>query len=143
MSPRRIFIVLMLTLSLVGIGLSTLTKRHHPSTDSDCFSTSLRCNIMHDSYQMQVSLSRPPEIEEQISLEIDLGEAPALESAWIEGVNMYMGKIHVPLERLDNGKYAGWFMLGSCSEPNMEWQLYLKVTGDMSPATLRFKTSQH
>ena len=53
---------------------------------------------------------------------------------------MYMGKIPVLLEAQANGKWSGWFMLGSCSEPVMRWQLRLNIEGVEQPHYLYFVT---
>jgi hypothetical protein len=55
---------------------------------------------------------------------------------------MYMGKIPVLLEQGPQGKWSGWFMLGSCSEPVMRWQLRLNIASEESPAYLYFVTQQ-
>jgi hypothetical protein len=55
---------------------------------------------------------------------------------------MYMGKIPVLLEQGPQGKWSGWFMLGSCSEPVMRWQLRLNIASEESPVYLYFVTQQ-
>ena len=55
---------------------------------------------------------------------------------------MYMGKIPVLLDNDGQGKWSGWFMLGSCSEPVMKWQLRLNIKDKESPSYLYFVTQQ-
>ena len=74
----------------------------------------------------------PIRIEEQTFFQLSFSNglsATELEiNAWIEGINMYMGKNQANIE-LDpeTGKLQGWFFLGSCSEPIMQWRFYLKL----------------
>ena len=59
------------------------------------------------------------------------GLAPKKEfqvSGYIEGVNMYMGRIPLQFARLDNGDFVADFYLGACSEPKMTWNLHTIVT---------------
>ena len=86
--------------------------------------------------------STPPVPEESITVSLSLPQGIVIESAWIEGMNMYMGKIPVLLEAQANGKWSGWFMLGSCSEPVMRWQLRLNIEGVEQPHYLYFVTQQ-
>lgn len=84
--------------------------------------------------------SDDPIPEESITVSISLPDGESIESGWIEGMNMYMGKIPVLLEQKGQGEVAGWFMLGSCSEPVMKWQLRLNITGSDTPSYLYFVT---
>ena len=88
------------------------------------------------------TFSTMPEPEESVTLKILIPENQEIESAWIEGVNMYMGKIPVLLDNDGQGKWSGWFMLGSCSEPVMKWQLRLNIKDKGSPSYLYFVTQQ-
>ncbi|WOI35745.1 hypothetical protein R1T43_10920 [Alteromonas sp. CI.11.F.A3] len=53
---------------------------------------------------------------------------------------MYMGKVPVLLENKNKGKWSGWFMLGSCNESTMKWQLRLNIEGQAAPSYLNFET---
>ena len=83
-----------------------------------------------------------PEAEESVTVKLLVPEGEEIESAWIEGVNMYMGKIPVLLDNDGEGEWSGWFMLGSCSEPVMKWQLRLNIKDKESPSYLYFVTQQ-
>ncbi len=69
----------------------------------------------------------PVVVEEQIDVSISGLQNAEITSAWVEGVNMFMGKIPVVLEQQEDGA-KGWFFLGSCSEPKMQWQLVLQLS---------------
>jgi len=105
------------------------------------------CNFVNETCEFNVNgnlaiahFSVPPVPEESVTVSLTLPQNLIIESAWIEGVNMYMGKIPVLLESEDNVKWSGWFMLGSCSEPVMRWQLRLNIQGQDAPHYLYFVT---
>ena len=100
------------------------------------------CEFLIDEKLAIASFSTMPEPEESVTVKLIIPEGKNIESAWIEGVNMYMGKIPVLLDSDGEGKWSGWFMLGSCSEPVMKWQLRLNVEGMDSPSYLYFVTQQ-
>ena len=100
------------------------------------------CEFLIDDGLAIATFSTIPEPEESVTVNLSVPEGIEIESAWIEGVNMYMGKIPVLLDSDDEGKWSGWFMLGSCSEPVMKWQLRLNVKGTDSPSYLYFVTQQ-
>ena len=102
-----------------------------------------------------VSLSDfPVQVEQQTDVVIHFDDAlerdrVTVVKAWIEGVNMYMGRITVNWEPApagidntggndrtadndesgesdeSNSMQRGWFFLGSCSEPKMQWRFYV------------------
>ena len=100
------------------------------------------CEFLIDGEVAIATFSTMPEPEESVTLKILIPENQEIESAWIEGVNMYMGKIPVLLDNDGQGKWSGWFMLGSCSEPVMKWQLRLNFKDKGSPSYLYFVTQQ-
>ncbi len=100
------------------------------------------CEFLFDGEVAIATFSTMPEPEESVTLKILIPENQEIESAWIEGVNMYMGKIPVLLDNDGQGKWSGWFMLGSCSEPVMKWQLRLNIEGKDNPHYLYFVTQQ-
>ena len=100
------------------------------------------CEFLIDDEVAIATFSTMPEPEESVTLKILIPENQEIESAWIEGVNMYMGKIPVLLDNDGEGKWSGWFMLGSCSEPVMKWQLRLNIKDKESPSYLYFVTQQ-
>jgi len=100
------------------------------------------CEFLIDGEVAIATFSTMPEPEESVTLKILIPENQEIESAWIEGVNMYMGKIPVLLDNDGQGKWSGWFMLGSCSEPVMKWQLRLNIKDKESPSYLYFVTQQ-
>ena len=107
------------------------------------------CNFVNETCEFNIDdriaiahFSVKPVPEESITLSLTVPSGVEIESAWIEGVNMYMGKIPVLLDSDSDTKWSGWFMLGSCSEPVMRWQLRLNVKGQKKPNYLYFVTQQ-
>ncbi|APD86362.1 hypothetical protein BM527_09830 [Alteromonas sp. Mex14] len=98
------------------------------------------CEFLIDGELAIATFSTMPEPEESVTLKILIPENQEIESAWIEGVNMYMGKIPVLLDSNADGVWSGWFMLGGCSEPVMKWQLRLNIKDKESPNYLYFVT---
>ena len=86
---------------------------------------------------LEVSFAPYPVVpEEEIIVSFQLPSTLGLQvdsktqlKAWIEGVNMYMGRSPVIIENsLADGAVQGVFFLGSCSEPKMHWRLYIQVS---------------
>ena len=109
---------------------------------NSCTFVNETCEFLIDNQVAIAHFSAAPIVEESITITFSIPQGYVVESAWIEGVNMYMGKIPVLLEQDDSGKWSGWFMLGSCSEPVMRWQLRLNIRSEESPAYLYFVTQQ-
>ncbi|MDB2330110.1 hypothetical protein N9V74_00205 [Alteromonas sp.] len=101
-----------------------------------------RCELLIVGERAVAIFSDPVETETSITLTLSLSSNITLESAWIEGVNMYMGKVPVLLEKDSTGVWTGWFMLGSCSEPTMRWQLRLNIKEQAAPSYLYFSTQR-
>ena len=87
----------------------------------------------------------PVQVEEQTHFELRLTSQSQrgslkVQEAWIEGVNMYMGRIsvYVEPEQQDSEKVTGWFFLGSCSEPRMHWRLYVRLADDKGEEVIHF-----
>ena len=100
------------------------------------------CEFLIDDKLAIATFSAMPEAEESVTVKLLVPAGEVIESAWIEGVNMYMGKIPVLLDNDGEGEWSGWFMLGSCSEPVMKWQLRLNIKDKDSPSYLYFVTQQ-
>lgn len=82
------------------------------------------CQLSLDGvdYSLETEFQQIP-LEEEVKLELRFNDGLRPEKIWVEGINMYMGKIPVIIEQQDSGWLQGLFFLGSCSEPHMRWQL--------------------
>lgn len=78
----------------------------------------------HEKLQVQFSVF-PVEIEEEIYANLAFRKGWELKKAWVEGVNMYMGKTTAIIQdkQTEKGQANVIFFLGSCSEPTMHWRL--------------------
>lgn len=67
----------------------------------------------------------PVQIEDEIYADLRLAEGWELQRAWVEGVNMFMGKTTVIIEtqQKQTGEAGVVFFLGSCQKPTMHWRL--------------------
>jgi hypothetical protein len=95
-----------------------------------------------DNEQVIVNFSANVQVEEQNALQLILPERFRITDIWIQGVNMYMGKVAV----ISQTKYSQhmqndqefMFFIGACSEPNMRWQLIIELENRTSHKTERF-----
>ena len=99
-----------------------------------------KCDIQLNEGPLQVVILEQLVVEELIPVKISLPTPLKVEQIHIEGINMYMGKIPVLLENTEPEKWSGWFMLGSCTESEMKWQLRLNLKGQTTPHYLYFES---
>ncbi len=109
---------------------------------NSCNFVNNRCELLIGDQKITARFSQHPEVEESITLEFSSLSGLVPESAWIEGVNMYMGKIPVLIDKDEHGSWSGWFMLGSCSEPRMDWRIQLNLENSEPVYYLNFSTEQ-
>lgn len=120
--------LLITTLILVGVlSVAQWLKTSHSvpehANEKDCVLDQSDCNFKLGGHTASVSLSpRPVPIEEQITFKFDIPDGFRLEEAHVEGVNMYMGRTVVFLDR-QQFPLTGISFLGSCSEPSMQWKV--------------------
>lgn len=123
------------------LGLSIENEASHNGLGNQCDFVNLQCQFALDGEAAYASFSEPPKTEESITVHFNLPAEIEIQSVWVEGVNMYMGKIPVLPEQTQSGEWEGWFMLGSCSEPVMRWKMLVNIKGRTEPAFLYFTTS--
>lgn len=111
-----------------------------------CYFSNAYCQLSVAGLNLSARLSRSPLPEEPIDVSIFYPESVAIDSIWLEGVNMYMGKIPVVIDNTitqDAQKVSsGWFMFGACHQPKMEWEIVIKIKGRQEPARMRFVVEQ-
>jgi protease II len=109
------------------------------------------CTIQrHEQNNFILAFSRPPELEEEMTLSISYPDSYTLSQAWVQGVNMYMGRSAVVLEPSQGHEgtmsHNGVLFLGACSEKNMQWQLVTtfvdRSTGDEFKLFYNFDTQR-
>ncbi|MFT4940036.1 MAG: hypothetical protein ACI88A_003087 [Paraglaciecola sp.] len=95
-----------------------------------------KCIIQRQDKKFSLELSNAPEIEEEIRLLLEYPNSYELSAAWVQGVNMYMGRSALVIENTQSHEKLtvteALFFLGACSEKSMLWQL---VTVYIEPNT--------
>lgn len=83
-------------------------------------------------------------LELALTFSKDINKTPLTIEADIVGISMYMGKVPLRFVSVATSTvdtlYKAEFLLGACSEPNMQWQLTIHIT--YSDGTVETKTSQ-
>ncbi|MEW9796918.1 hypothetical protein [Alteromonas sp. CYL-A6] len=140
LGPVAIFAVAISIYVAQTLTTSVPAKSNSQLQSLQCNFINLMCSFTINRQQATAEFTRHPSPEESVTLQISLPDGIAVSSAWIEGVNMYMGKIPVLVDQNTEGQWEGWFMLGSCSEPTMRWRMLLNLEGRETPAMLYFTT---
>ncbi|WP_416308515.1 hypothetical protein [Neptunicella sp. SCSIO 80796] len=131
-------------------GLFVLVKiNNHQLSDANKSYCSLehgQCEI--NQGEQSILLQIQPEsipLEEELSLTFTLPSGYNITRGWITGINMYMGKIPLIIESVDNNQTQAVTFLGSCSEPDMQWLMTLEVenTHRQQTDTLYFRFRTH
>lgn len=76
-------------------------------------------------------------LEEEVKVSLITHEDFEIQNAWVEGVNMFMGKIPLLIETESDSPHnrkSAILFLGSCSEPRMHWRLFVEVEDVKSDA---------
>jgi len=98
-----------------------------PLTTADgCELGTVPCVLLVNNQTLRVYFEHPPTPEEEMVINFDIPDGLRITKAWIEGVNMYMGKTPILFEnanRLDQGIT----FLGSCSLSEMRWQMFVEL----------------
>ncbi|KXI29106.1 hypothetical protein, partial [Paraglaciecola hydrolytica] len=123
----------------VIIILAVYLNEAEPSINSDkqCdLDSSLICRFKSanpQAMQVIVKFAKKVQVEEQNEVILILDPNVMVENIWVQGINMYMGKVAVfekaafdskPFEI--NQRHLQFF-LGSCSETKMRWQMVLQL----------------
>lgn len=140
--PQVLVLLVILLAGVVFGSLNILTKNNNYNSDNkwSCMLTGNSCEVVLPEGKLTVVMARLPTIEEQIPLTISAPEGSLITTAYVEGVNMFMGKIPVPLESVATQNWQGWFMLGACSEAKMQWRMVLTITNRPEPVYIYFNT---
>lgn len=96
-----------------------------PVSDT-CILQNNKCELKQEDLKLGIVFNKEPVTEEEVFFNIALDEGWEIKRAWVEGVNMYMGKSPAVFE---NPKLPtqGLFFLGSCNLEKMEWRLIIDV----------------
>lgn len=102
-------------------------------------------DLNNNAQEVIVMFANKVQVEEQNDLKLTLPDDVELQDIWIQGVNMYMGKVAVLKQSsIQTNVHNLQFFLGSCSEQNMRWQMVIviKKASVQQPETyfINFKT---
>ncbi|WP_343855633.1 hypothetical protein [Aliiglaciecola litoralis] len=100
---------------------------------NQCYLESVSCELSLEGTDVVVDVTPfPVRIEEMIAINIKHANQYVLKQVWVEGTNMFMGKLPVHISNSDTindrVKHSGEFFIGACSEPNMRWKLVFDLT---------------
>lgn len=122
-SKHYLFVALVFIV-IAGTYLQSINKSSI-STDQ-CVLVENRCKIHKDDMTLSIEFDQTPISEEEIALDISLSDAYFVSNAWVEGVNMYMGKSPIVFEN-EAKPSQGVMFLGSCHLDEMQWHLNITV----------------
>ncbi len=141
---KQFFPIIVVIFLLSGLYLyNPLTNTVY--SGKQCYFEGMTCNLNHNDKLITVDfLNDIIEVEEELMINIGYPLDYHLANAWVEGTNMFMGKINVELNDLNVSEERvinnGVLFLGSCSEPHMRWRLVLEfnVSGKSTPEKYYF-----
>ncbi|OFA33244.1 hypothetical protein BAE46_00585 [Glaciecola punicea] len=118
-----------------GIYMANVNKPLTKTTQ--CQLQNNACFFSNETLELSVEFTNTPVIEEELTIDFTYSSGFIIKSAWIQGNNMYMGKTPVIMQsstHLDNT--SGITFLGSCSEPKMQWQLFVELQNENTEQTI-------
>ncbi|MBT0586317.1 hypothetical protein [Alteromonas oceanisediminis] len=134
---------------LTGYLTSTHNSRQSAKLSDDsiakmpvCSIQNNRCELHVGQQKLTIQFMSPPEPEEETQVDISASEPINITSAWVEGVNMYMGKTPLLINRVSTNRVSGVFFLGSCHQPLMQWRLMLTLEKQKHPIQVLFETQR-
>lgn len=118
---------LLLALVLTAFAGWFLAPVNNTLTDSEnCDLTEQVCIFDKGSNRFSIEFTHKPVSEEELTVKFNLPSNWVIEKAWIEGVNMYMGKTPVMFENV-NKATQGVTFLGSCNLAQMKWLMFVEL----------------
>lgn len=130
----RILLPLLIFSAAIGIYLNYTDSPPIKSTKQCNIDLTQECFVFDNNQQVSVQFSQEIEVEEELFLTITVPSHVKISQMWVQGINMYMGKNAVLTDSIyaEEGKmvYNARLFLGSCSEPEMRWQLIIQTTDD-------------
>lgn len=120
-----VFVCLILAL-IFGIYLNNVNESL--SQSNQCRLINNTCTFFTESMNLHINFLQTPIIEEELLINFDISRGNHIINAWVEGANMYMGKTPVIFEHKSGNKAnTGITFLGSCTQADMQWQLFIEV----------------
>ena len=132
-----ILFIALLIISLAGVYYKNVNSSG--ASQKNCDLNLEKCTFVYGEDEISVNFLSPIVTEEEVFLAFELPPNVKLTKAWIEGVNMFMGKTPVIEEA---GRYVTF--LGSCNLDTMHWQLNMEIedeNGQVSSYSAVFYTN--
>lgn len=126
----------------VSITQHSITPTHTIAGLNGCTIQNNYCEFIDEQQNFEVTFLTSPEVEEETLVQIVSNQAFEIENAWIEGVDMYMGKTPVIWQTIELQRAKGVFFLGSCNQATMQWRLIIEFKQKTHPYGVRFSTVQ-
>ncbi len=135
--PQTLSILVFVSPVLIVIaGVYTQSRSPQINQSLTCYLEKNNCVFGEESIDLSIVFRQKPVIEEELFVEILHASEQKISRAWIEGINMYMGKIPVMFDdpimkqqdTVNGNGELGVFFLGSCTESKMQWVLYVETT---------------
>lgn len=137
MQQKLVSLLTLITIIIV-IGLVASTREQGNSGDY-CRLESETCTVAGTPLYRVTFSPFPAVTEHPVKINLTTSSPVIIESAWIEGVNMFMGRIPITLTSDNAVNWQSTFFVGACSEPKMQWQLIIKTRDQQSkPLFKRF-----
>jgi hypothetical protein len=130
----------MLCAFIYGVSQKDVTGTLNQSDGCDITDGICQTSVLGKPFS--VNFEQKPEAEEELFLKFYVAPQMSIEHAWIEGINMYMGKTPVMFENQAEPDRAVTF-LGSCNLQQMKWLLNVEVKNNATQevALLQFTFS--
>ncbi len=109
---------------------------------ANCIIQNNVCTWTHNEQKFEFTFVSSPAVEEETLFRLVSDQPLSISRAWVEGINMYMGKTPVLANTVNENSFSGVFFLGSCNQAQMRWLLVIEVAGKLEPMKLQFSTQQ-
>ena len=125
-SPRLILLVCLILALFFGMYVSNVNNSLNQS--NECIIVNNVCSFSNATLNLRIKFRQAPQIEEELIINFDISKGNTIKIAWVEGVNMYMGKTPIIFDKV-NGETTnnGITFLGSCTQPYMRWKLFVEI----------------
>lgn len=110
-------------LSLLFMFIYGCSQQNPSKHTLSCTLVDQKCTIKGNVSETLVEFLATPEVEELISVKIDLPAGQKFIKGYVEGTNMNMGKSPFMVTNEADNVVIGDIFLGSCNQSSMQWQL--------------------
>jgi hypothetical protein len=137
-------VVLVLLFFLFIVGCERTEKKTISSIQPHCLASQSLCKISNSFGEILVLFDVEKVITEQafnIIIKTEHDSPDLKVTGYLEGKDMFMGKIPLFFQKNDSADYSTEAFLGSCSEEQMVWRMWLTFTDSTSNNTKEKQTA--